>query len=306
MKRRRFVPEVCMHVYQRTISGFNIFYDLEDFLVFYTIFATTAGMYRVKVLLLCIMYNHVHLLVEAESLVELSRFVQRYTSVFTREYNNDVGRTGSLFRKSYGSAPKREDKKIRTAIAYLANNPVEKKLCVYADQYRWNFLAYMEAPYPYSASLKVTSRMKALVNACREVDASHACMRHLNYAQLRRMFRKMSLSEREYLTDYIINVYSPFCYEDLIGCFGSYEKLKLAVRSNTGSEYDIHEDYSPESDVAYVKMIEYMKRVHGFSPVRKAIVLSLDEKISIAKEIRKHVSASTRQICRFLHIVLKS
>ena len=140
---------------------------------------------------MCIMYNHVHVLVESENLVELSRFVQRYTSVFTREYNNDVGRTGSLFRKSYGSAPKKEDKKIRSAIIYLGNNPVEKKLCIYADQYRWNFLAYADSPFPFS-SVKVDSRMRNLVNACREVDAAFACMRHLNYAQLRRMFGKLS------------------------------------------------------------------------------------------------------------------
>ena len=186
MKRRRFVPEVCMHVYQRTISGFNIFYDLEDFLVFYTIFSVTARMYKGRVVSMCLMYNHVHVLVESESLVELSRFVQRYTSVFTCEYNNDVGRTGSLFRKSYGSAPKKEEKKIRSAIIYLGNNPVEKKLCIYAD-----------SPFPFSSDLKVTSRMKALVNACREVDAAFACMRPLNYAQLRRMFGKLSSKEKE-------------------------------------------------------------------------------------------------------------
>ena len=69
------MPEVCMHVYQRTISGFNIFYDLEDFLVFYTIFSVTARMYKVRVVSMCLMYNHVHVLVESESLVELSRFV---------------------------------------------------------------------------------------------------------------------------------------------------------------------------------------------------------------------------------------
>ncbi len=306
MRRRRFVPEMCMHIYQRTISGFNIFYDREDFLVFYTIFAVTAGMYGVRVVSLCIMYNHLHILLHAESLVEMSRFVQRYTSVFTREYNSDVGRTGSLFRKSYGSAPKRDDKKIRTAIAYLANNPVEKKLCIYADQYRWNFLAYGDAPYPYSSLKKVTSRMRNLVKACREVDLSFADVRHLNYSQLRRLFGKLSYEEKEYLTDYIINRYSPFCYKTLISYFGSYERLKMAVRSNTGSEYDLREDFSPESDVAYGKMIDYLNRVRGTQPVRKVTVLPLDEKIALAKEIQRHVAASMKQICRFLHIAPES
>ena len=34
---RKFSAEGIMHIYQRTISGFNLFYSLEDFLVFYTI-----------------------------------------------------------------------------------------------------------------------------------------------------------------------------------------------------------------------------------------------------------------------------
>lgn len=305
MKKRRFVPEMCMHIYQRTISGFNIFYDHEDYLVFYTIFSVTARMYNVRILEMCIMYNHFHILLEAESLEEMSRFVQRFTSVFTRIYNSDVGRTGSLFRKSYGSAIKREDKKVRSAIAYLGNNPVEKKLCIYADQYRWNFLAYGSESHPYSFDLKMTSRMKSLVNACREADAAFACLKHLNYAQIRRMFRKLTTREKEYLTDYIINLYSPFCYDTLIGYFGTYEKLKLAIRSNTGSEYDLHEDYSPESDVAYGQMTEYLRRVHGLSQVRKVMVLPMDEKIALAKELQQHISASMKQICRYLHISLK-
>ena len=36
-RKRKFAPGECMHIYQRTINGYNIFYDLEDFIVFYTI-----------------------------------------------------------------------------------------------------------------------------------------------------------------------------------------------------------------------------------------------------------------------------
>lgn len=40
--RRRFCADGVMHIYQRTISGFNLFYSLEDFLVFYTIVSVQA------------------------------------------------------------------------------------------------------------------------------------------------------------------------------------------------------------------------------------------------------------------------
>ena len=35
--KRRFSADGVMHIYQRTKSGFNLFYTLEDFLVYYTI-----------------------------------------------------------------------------------------------------------------------------------------------------------------------------------------------------------------------------------------------------------------------------
>ena len=84
-KKRRFVPGECMHVYQRAVKGFNIFYDLEDYLVFYTIFATVARQYNVTLMELCIMIDHIHVLMSSRSLNEISRFVMHYTSMFVRD-----------------------------------------------------------------------------------------------------------------------------------------------------------------------------------------------------------------------------
>ena len=39
VRRRRFLEDEVHHIYQRTINRFNIFYDLEDYLVYYTIFS---------------------------------------------------------------------------------------------------------------------------------------------------------------------------------------------------------------------------------------------------------------------------
>ena len=67
MKRRFYADEV-LHIYQRTVSGFNIFYSTEDFLVFYTIVSVKAKINKVCVMGLCFMIDHLHQLVSAESL----------------------------------------------------------------------------------------------------------------------------------------------------------------------------------------------------------------------------------------------
>lgn len=130
MEKRRFLRGEYNHVYQRTVSGNNIFYDTEDYLVYYTIFSVLSKRYGVVSLGLCLMIDHIHSLIYASSREVLSRFVSHVTLQFVKEYNSTYGRSGPLFDR-FGSAPKKGMKLLRTAISYLYNNPVEKMLCRY-------------------------------------------------------------------------------------------------------------------------------------------------------------------------------
>ena len=62
-RRRRFAEGELHHIYQRTVKRFNIFYDLEDYLVYFTIFAIAARQYHVTVSGLCLMFDHIHMLI---------------------------------------------------------------------------------------------------------------------------------------------------------------------------------------------------------------------------------------------------
>ena len=66
MKGRKPIDSgsVC-HIYQRTINGFQLFYCVKDYLLFYTIVAIAARRYGIKVLGFCQMPDHIHLLVQA-------------------------------------------------------------------------------------------------------------------------------------------------------------------------------------------------------------------------------------------------
>lgn len=88
-----------MHVYQRTISGFNLFYTMEDFLVFYTIVSIQARRVGICILGMCLMIDHVHMLVSSECLSMMSRFINSCTSIYVREFNACTGRQGPLFEQ---------------------------------------------------------------------------------------------------------------------------------------------------------------------------------------------------------------
>lgn len=100
MKRRFYADEV-LHIYQRTVSGFNIFYSTEDFLVFYTIISVYARRYGITLLGLCQMIDHIHLLGSSSDLQSMSRFISASTSQYVKEFNKKTGRTGRLFEKEY-------------------------------------------------------------------------------------------------------------------------------------------------------------------------------------------------------------
>lgn len=298
---RKFYRWELMHIYQRAIHGFNIFYELEDYLVFYTIFSVFSRRFEVTVLALCLMIDHFHALLKCGSKVALSRFVASVTSTYSRLFNATLSRKGQLFDKSFGSAPKLGEKQVRTAISYVFNNASEKKICSDPSEYRWNFLAYMESDHPFSEEIHYRRASRKMKKAIDEVTLSRSDERWLNYAQLARLYKGLSSSERAQLTDYIIKTYLPFDNKQLLSYYKSFEMMKIAIESNTGSEYNIREEYHPHSDLLYEDISGFVRTEMSASP-KSLLMLPLDDKIAIANRVAARTGVPHRQITKFFHI----
>lgn len=301
MKTRRFKAKACNHIYQRTINRFNIFYDMSDYLSYFTIFSMTAIKSEVLVLGLCLMIDHIHMLVSAPDKTTLSRFISSVTSVFVRQYNTDIGRTGPLFEKRFGSAPKAERKKLISAIIYLANNPVEKNICRLAEEYRWNFIAPMASSHPFSDKVVRKNVRYRLRKALKTVDWYREHERYMTSKVIYNMMIGMSRTEKSQLTDYIIMKYNVIAYDILQKIFGSYEQLLTAIHSTTGSEYDLDEHRDKLPDSIYRDFIAYL-RTNFSDKVRKVTICSSAEKLELAHLLRIHTVAPLSQIYKFLHL----
>lgn len=299
-RKRKFFSGECMHIYQRTVSGFNIFYDREDFIVFFTIFSVISRLYDVCILELCLMIDHIHVLLSAESLEQISSFVRHYSSQYALEYNYSLGRHGPLFHKSFGSAPKKGGKKIRSTIVYIGNNPVEKQLCGNAPEYRWDFLAYICNANPFSKAVPMNLCSNRLRKVMQEVRSSRRKNEYLTYAQLGRMFARLDNDEKEFLTDYIIRQYWPFDTKTILSFYESCEDMFHAMKSTSGADHDIREMYHPEPDSVYRDMIRVVRNECQIVPVRRVTVLPPAMKLEIAQQLRQKTSASMRQIEKFL------
>ena len=301
-KRRRFFRGVVNHIYQKTSSGYNIFYGYEDFLMFFTMMSVSVRAADIQVFSLCLMYNHFHSLTKAEAVQQLSDLMNHCCSWFAREFNFSTGRSGQLFKKNFGSAPKRDDKAVRNAINYIGNNPVEKKICGRPEQYRWNFLAYAVSANPFSEPLIIKKASNRLRRAVKEVKSMSELNLPLKSRQILRLFKALSDKEIEQLTDFIITEYNFIDYEAAASYYGSVSKMIEAMAFNTGSEYDIREEWYPDSDLAYQEMQDYVMNIMKLTPVSKVISLPSDEKTDIARALLRYTSATPRQVIRFLHL----
>lgn len=327
MKRRRFLPGSPNHIYQRSMNGSVIFYSLEDCLVYFTVFCTCAVRYGVTVLGLCEMYDHIHQLLETPGLRTLSEFERKVNLKFSYEYFEDLRQSaldsgliskesgmksrhydsvsvipniGHLFRSPFGSAPKVGSKAVRTCIAYLYNNPVERHIHEEAIKWRWNFLAYAFSDHPFSAKLvrrEASSRLRACLEEVRGCHSRGCCMRH---SQLRRMFSGLTPEEKRQLIDFIIVTYNVIEYDRLVSYYGGRDKMLLAINSNTGSEYDIKEERHRNPDTAYGQMMNYVVRNEYVRSPKEVLLLPLETKKVLVRALVRDTIADSWQAHKFL------
>lgn len=304
MRRRKFVNGEVNHTYQRTMSGFNIFYEVEDYLVYYTIFSILAIRYGIVVYGLCLMIDHIHSLISAADRKSFCSFIRHVSLLFVKEYNKAHDRSGPFFEEGFGSAPKIGLKRLRTAIAYLFNNPVERFLCSRAQEYRWNFLPYAQCRNPYSEPVRLRQASRALRKAIKEVDGTRERGQHMTYTMIRRLFSTLDKQEKNQLTDYIIVRYSAIRYDLLAACYGGHDNMLTAINSNTGSEYEISETICGRSDTEFRELHRYV-HAEGFENAGDVISQEEKVKLHLMEKMLKRTSASVYQIRKFLHIEVR-
>ena len=303
MKRRRFIDGTVHHIYQKPADGIVIFYTELDFIVFLTLFSVVSRKYDVTVLGVCPMIDHWHIVVTAGNKTALSAFVQEYTSRFVKEYNFSLGREkGRMFTRRFGCAPKRSDKDVRSTLAYLYNNAPERKLCSKAEEYKWNLLAYGTSCHPYSAPLDhshLSSRMKKALSL---VKSMHTSANYLGYIFLERLYRGLTSVECEQITDYILSLYSPVDYGQLEEYYGEWETMLQAFSSNTGSEYELREDWAGYTDKVYSRMTAILLRKLNISSIKEVLTYSLAKRKELYRYLLSVEAFNPRQVAKFLQI----
>ena len=274
MKTRKVYPGEVHHVCQQTVGGVLVFYTINDYLVFFTIFCTVARRYGIKVLSLCPMVDHIHNVVVVDRDLQLASFVQLYTRLFAREWNESRGRKGSLFKHRYMSSVKLGNKQVKTTVNYSYNNPVERKLVERAEDYRWNFLRYARNAHPYSVPVNEENKSNLFRGILREMRTTYEGGGHLCYQQLERWGRRMDQNAMQQIADYAI----------------------------TGSDYEIREDRNLYSDAVYADCSRILLKEGWVKDLFQLPLLPIEKKKQVAHLLLSRTTARPSQIEKYLHL----
>lgn len=301
-KKRIRLEGVINHCYQRTVNGFLAFYTTIDCLVFFTIVCMAATRHKVKLVKVCIMPDHFHVSVIFSHEEDLSAFMCEVTRDYSTAFNKRCNRRGPLFQSPYGNATKTEEKKIRTNLIYVDNNPVERKLTAVAEDYRWNFLAYAERRWPFSERIVKRKASGAMKKALALVASRHNCGKPLSYTMLRSIFKTLNNKERRQLVDYSITTYSVIDYQESLRHFRSFQDMLLATHSTTGSEHDIKEEFHGRRDDVYAKISSLLQKNGYIKDPHEIISMPIARKKELFGFLHGKTLATRRQLMCYLHI----
>ena len=302
MERRNRSQCSVLHIYQRSVKGYLLFYSVIDFLVFFTIICVSARRHGVVVIGVCPMFDHIHMLIKGDSRKRVVPFMNACLSLYAREFNGSVRMNGSVFRRSFGCARKTGAKAIRTACSYLYNNPGEKKLCSRAETYRWTFLAYAVTCHPFSAPIKQNKASRAMRKAIKMIDYHRKRGNYLRYEWLEDYLTPLDKNERQQFVDYIISRYNCLDYNELLSFYeGSYEKACLAFASNQGSEYEIKEEYYAESHRAYLEISAAIKHNYNIG-IKSVLREPPGKRQAMLLDLLRETSATRRQLVKYLRL----
>ena len=300
-KDRIFKIGAIQHIYQNTLDGWLIFYSKRDYLVLFSLISVAVRKYGIQIIGLCMMPDHIHILVRAENLQTLSQFVCYYSSLFARANNKTTFRRGQLFRHSFGSAMKPDDKRCRSVIAYVYNNLVEKRLADDVESGQWNFLRYARQPYPFSEKLELAGASRAMRRAVEEIKGDRKTDIPLNYNQIERICKDLNRTETAQLTDFIIQQYNCIDYEAAFSFFGSYDSFVTSCNAFTGSEYGVGEIHHKASDIIYGRITDLLRRKYAFHDIKDVFRLEEDKRKKLALAIAKETGAPLFQIAKYFH-----
>ncbi|MBR4573335.1 MAG: transposase [Lachnospiraceae bacterium] len=153
------------HVMIRGNNRQNIFMDNMDRMTFLKYLAECKAKFGFKIYAYCLMTNHVHLLIRAESST-LGLIFRRIDSRYAMWINKKYDRVGHVFQDRFKSENVENERYFLTVLRYIIQNPAKAGLEKQPGSYPWtSFREYEGGPGTLtdtSLAIKIAGSQKTL------------------------------------------------------------------------------------------------------------------------------------------------
>lgn len=146
-KAREDFEGAVTHVYARGNNRRQVFLDDRDRLRYLSMLGDVAEELGWRVLMFCLMGNHVHLVIETPR-GGLGRGMAKLQGLYARAYNRRHGRRDHLWGARYGHTTIRDDDHFAWTAGYVALNPVRAGLADVPGAYAWSSHAALTGAQP--------------------------------------------------------------------------------------------------------------------------------------------------------------
>lgn len=298
---RKYSFKGFVHLFGITADKGICFYTTADCLVWFTLFCILAKKYKVRVLAVCIMLNHFHIEARFPSKQVMSSMMRELNSRFTQQYNRQYQLSGPLFRERYGSSLKMKEQHIKDNFVYICNNPIGKKAVNKAEQYHWNFFAYMASEHPFSKPIIIRNCSKPFLCTRAEVMRCSRKGIPLNYTFFSGIYDRLPIEEKKQIVDLIISTYNVIDYGEIKRVWGGYGQLCEMLHTVSGSEYDLADDVSTEDYRHYYQMMRIVETA-GFDLRSRRFTGLTDAEIRrLVNRITAQMRVTKVEMAKFLH-----
>ncbi len=135
------VGDVIYHVINRGNGRAKVFHKDQDYLAFLNMIALACERVRMRVLGLCLMPNHFHLVLWPHDDGDLSRWMQWLMTSHVRRYHAHYRSSGHVWQGRFKSFPIQADEHLLSVLRYIDRNALRARLAQKAQDWPWNSLA---------------------------------------------------------------------------------------------------------------------------------------------------------------------
>ncbi|SLM49791.1 conserved protein of unknown function [Nitrospira japonica] len=136
------------HVLNRGNGGTAVFHKDGDYSAFFALLARAREKFPVKVLSVCVMPNHFHVVVQPAAEAVLSSSMQWWMTSHVRRYHRHYRTHGHVWQGRFKSFPIQQDAHLLTVMRYVLRNPVRSGLADCVMDWPWSSLRFPQLSDP--------------------------------------------------------------------------------------------------------------------------------------------------------------